>query len=204
MEINKPVSMMYFDFIVKDKINTVIEAGVFDGWTTINLANKLCSKVYSFEPCYSEYLKGYKGSKYHEKIAINPNIKVYPLGLYSHRTKLKFQKEEIFAHSRVVGSGGNCEIDTISIDEFVKENGIKVDYIKVDTEGSEMPILVGAKETILRDRPQLAIGAYHGWQQLIEIPVYLHNTLIDYVFNVANYSGKQCETILYCIPKELL
>lgn len=100
-------------------------------------------------------------------------------------------------------SGANCCIETTSIDDFAQAKKLKIDYIKIDTEGSEIPILQGAQKTILKDRPQLSIAAYHSWQQLIEVPVFLHEWLIDYRFYVSNYSGKQHETILYCIPKEI-
>jgi len=50
------------------------------------------------------------------------------------------------------------EVAAISIDEFVAENSIeKIDFIRCDTEGSEMLILKGASKTLEKHKPSLLI-----------------------------------------------
>ena len=62
------------------------------------------------------------------------------------------------------------EVRTISIDDFVSQNHIKrIDFIRCDTEGSEMLILRGAVKTIEKHKPNL----------LIEI----HNDALKNIFN---------------------
>lgn len=47
------------------------------------------------------------------------------------------------------------EVKAISVDEFVSKNDIKsVDFIRCDTEGSEMLILNGATNTIEKHKPK--------------------------------------------------
>ena len=49
-----------------------------------------------------------------------------------------------------------------TIDKFVLDNNLKkVDFIKMDTEGYEKQVILGAKETIKRFKPVLALSAYH-------------------------------------------
>ncbi len=61
-----------------------------------------------------------------------------------------------------VGARGACEVSTRSIDDLVSEAGLdRVDYIKMDVEGSEAAALRGAAQTIRRFRPKLGISAYH-------------------------------------------
>ena len=43
----------------------------------------------------------------------------------------------------------NC----ISIDEYVEENSVKPDFIKIDAESSEYKILIGMKRTVTRFHP---------------------------------------------------
>lgn len=200
----QPYKQMYFDRIVPSDIKTVIEAGVFIGDTTLRFAQVFDAEVHAFEPCYEEFKQGYKGQCYYNQILNDPRITVHPIGLHKTSGKVKFNKEEIFAHSGVRENGA-IEIEVTSIDEYVSSRNLKVDFIKIDTEGSEIPILEGALKTIVRDRPQLAIASYHGWQQLIEVPVMMHNLLEDYTFFVINYhpQAQQAETIFYCIPNEL-
>jgi FkbM family methyltransferase len=50
------------------------------------------------------------------------------------------------------------EVAAISIDEFVTENNIeKIDFIRCDTEGSEMLILKGGSKTLEKNKPNLLI-----------------------------------------------
>ncbi len=62
------------------------------------------------------------------------------------------------------------EVAAITVDEFVKKNSLsKIDFIRCDTEGSEMLILKGAKNTIETNKPSL----------LVEI----HSNALKEVFN---------------------
>ena len=97
------------------------------------------------------------------------------------------------------------KIKTIDIDTFKKKNNIqKVDFIKMDIEGAELPAIRGAKETIKTDRPQLAISIYHSNDDFVNIPQYLANELENYTLRLGHYSYNHCETVLYAIPDELL
>lgn len=56
----------------------------------------------------------------------------------------------------------NVALSAITIDEFVEQNNLKqVDFIKADIEGAERDMLVGAKNTLKRFAPKLAICTYH-------------------------------------------
>ncbi|MDE6112533.1 MAG: FkbM family methyltransferase, partial [Bacteroidales bacterium] len=58
----------------------------------------------------------------------------------------------------VVESG----IAVTTIDAFVKEHDLqRVDFIKADIEGAERDMLRGARETLKRFAPKLAICTYH-------------------------------------------
>lgn len=51
------------------------------------------------------------------------------------------------------------EIETISLDEFLETNPVdRVDFIKLDIEGSELKALLGARKTIERFKPALMLG----------------------------------------------
>ena len=53
------------------------------------------------------------------------------------------------------------KVDITSIDDYVKENGLKIGFIKTDVEGFEQQLLKGAINTIKRDKPVLSISIYH-------------------------------------------
>jgi hypothetical protein len=61
------------------------------------------------------------------------------------------------------GAGaGARDVELVTIDDWVERSGVdRVDYIKVDAEGSDLGVLRGAEATLRRWRPALAITTYH-------------------------------------------
>lgn len=116
------------------------------------------SSWYSFEPI-QEAVNALK-----ENLLINEidNVRVIEMAAsnFSGKTILRMPTMDAWGLSTL---GANVlrfktaierEIDCINLDSFVKENNIaKVDFMKLDTEGSELFILLGAQELIMRDQP---------------------------------------------------
>ncbi|MEM1671529.1 MAG: FkbM family methyltransferase [Archaeoglobaceae archaeon] len=74
-----------------------------------------------------------------------------------------------------------------TIDKFVEETNIeKVDFIKIDTEGYEREIIKGAKETIRKFKPKMAISAYHLPDDKEKIPELILSIRDDYRFKLVN------------------
>lgn len=70
---------------------------------------------------------------------------------------------------------------TVSIDDFVIRNGIsKIDFIKMDIEGTELKALMGGEETIRRFKPKLAISIYHSLDDFVAIPKWILDLELGY------------------------
>ena len=90
-------------------------------------------------------------------------------------------------------------IETITIDTFSNHRNLeKVDFIKMDIEGSEIPALIGATHTIKQHKPKLAISAYHKWDDLLLIPQLIHNIREDYKYYLDCTTGFGGEAVLFC------
>lgn len=90
------------------------------------------------------------------------------------------------------------QVKTISIDDFVKQKKMeKVDFIKMDIEGSELKALYGAEHTIKKHKPKLAISLYHKPEDFITIPVYLNNLSLGYEFFLDHFTSIHWETVLF-------
>ncbi|MCP4658507.1 MAG: FkbM family methyltransferase [bacterium] len=58
--------------------------------------------------------------------------------------------------------GGSTQVEALRIDEIVDELALeRIDFIKMDIEGAERHALAGAKQTLVRFKPRLALCIYH-------------------------------------------
>ena len=79
---------------------------------------------------------------------------------------------------------GNIEIETISLDSYVKDKNLNVGLIKLDIEGYGLKALEGAKETIKNFKPILLISIYHNGEEFFEIKDYIKQLNPHYNFIV--------------------
>ncbi len=194
----------YSDFINPKNISVYLDGGLFEGYTTSLMIKNLFNDnqnihIYGFEPLKDIFENS------HFKTNIESSCKFTPIykALWNKKTTLNFCVQGT-ASKILENSNADVKVETISIDEFVKENKIyKVDFIKLDIEGAEIEAIAGAAMTIARDRPQLAISIYHKKEHLYEIPLLLNEMCKDYNFRLGRYDLNIAETILYAIPKEI-
>jgi len=91
---------------------------------------------------------------------------------------------------------------TISIDDFVEQKGLqKVDFIKMDIEGTEPIALQGAIKTIKKYKPKLAIAIYHSMDDFVNIPKWILDLDLDYEIFIGHYTIHAEETICFARQK---
>jgi len=196
----------YLDFIDKNSIKTIISAGAYDAGTSLLFLDRLknVEKIYAFEPMYDKF----KCELNDSIIAESGKVEIIKKGVFDKSGEISFVECD---NSSAADIGGiwnpsiTINIQTISIDDFIKEKNIKkVDFIKMDVEGCELAALKGAKKTIIKHHPQLAICIYHSYEELFDIPNYLYKLLPNYKFEVYHYSLNNIwESVLYGIPDEV-
>lgn len=202
----------YLEYINKDAIKTIFDAGFCNGIQSLAFKKHFrnLKKLYAFEPMYEKF----KDENYDFFIQKENFVKIIPMGLWNESKELEFcENIASKSASRIKGSKGIAErkpnetiikIKTTTIDETKDiEQTEKIDFIKMDIEGAELPALKGGEKTLLKDRPQLAISIYHSIDDFCSIPLYLHGLLKNYTFKIGHYSYDLCETVLYAIPNEL-
>jgi len=85
------------------------------------------------------------------------------------------------------------QFSTTTIDDY----GVKVDYIKMDIEGAELSALNGAAKTIARDKPRLAISAYHKPDDLWVLTDKILELRPDYTLSFGHHTPIQWESVIY-------
>ena len=69
----------------------------------------------------------------------------------------------------------------------------------MDVEGAELSTLKGAKETIKKYKPRLAVCVYHKLEDILEIPQYILSLDPSYRLYMRNYESFGLETVLYAV-----
>jgi FkbM family methyltransferase len=92
----------------------------------------------------------------------------------------------------------NGTVLTLTIDDLVVQEGLpRVDFIKMDIEGAELPALKGAVRTLQRFRPKLAICVYHNLMDLFEIPEFILSLGLGYRLFLRHFTIHSEETVLF-------
>jgi FkbM family methyltransferase len=84
-----------------------------------------------------------------------------------------------------VSASAACEerVQTIRLDDYVARSNLnRVDFVKMDIEGAEMPALRGAINTIRHFKPKLALCLYHKPDDVLTIPAFIESTGVPYDF----------------------
>lgn len=202
-----PRNDCYLDdvFINNYKSGLYIDAWSYNADFVTFLKNKVDiskSKFYIFEP----------NNNFYQKIVDNLdksiNYKVYDVALCDREDKMEFVRLP-FSTSHIVNKKYNAYndtmesyidiVDTKTLDSIVWNE--KVTGIKVDIEWAEFSMLVGATNTIKRDRPIILIAIYHRWDDMFQLQNYLMELNLNYKFYIRHYSLSVAKTILYCIPQ---
>ena len=85
-----------------------------------------------------------------------------------------------------------------TLDQLVENGEIKrVDFLKLDIEGSEPQALRGAACTLRQFKPKLAISIYHDFNHFHEIISLLKEMDLGYCFYIDHYTIYTAETVLY-------
>ncbi|XOB61069.1 FkbM family methyltransferase [Campylobacterota bacterium DY0563] len=180
----------YFDKEIIPNIKNIcfVDGGGYVGDTIPNIVNNFpdYKKIYSIEP-----------NKLHiniakKKFADIPNIEFIECGL---------SNKKIMAEDNI--SLNNCDhnynaLNTDTLDNIIKD---KVDFIKMDIEGAEQAAIEGAKQTIKKFKPILAICIYHKAEDWYKIPQMVLSIDSGYKLYLRHYMEGIYETVLYFVPK---
>jgi FkbM family methyltransferase len=141
----------------------VIDAGAFQGILTNAFALQVgeFGRVLAFEP------DARNRERTLENLKLNGSpmcVDVIPKGLWDSETEIEFCERGALGSSAFwEGPGGRkVKICTTTLDRAVEERGLnRVDFVKMNIEGSEIRALQGAMQTIQRFKPNFAISSDH-------------------------------------------
>lgn len=191
---SKEKSLQYFDstIIKLTKTEVFLDGGAFNGDTIrnfINKTNNYFNKVIAFEPDKAnfELLSHYvnKGDS---------RIKIFKAGVGDREGVVSFSNEGNI-QSRIIQTNNSYKINIVPIDKFIEP----LTYIKLDIEGYDKQAIKGARITIKRYKPKLAICAYHYLTDLWDVPLLIKKINQNYKLFLRHHGEFLYDTVCYAI-----
>lgn len=178
-----PLEILNFDSYEKESLDMVlrlVKAGftVFDiganiGWYTINIAKaKKGVKLFSFEPIpktFRELAQNLKINRISTPIKSESTARIFNFGFSNRQGEMIFycyKEGPGNASMRNLSKKKNVErikCQVVRMDDFIEKKKIKVDFIKCDVEGAELPVIQGGLVSIKRDKPIIFVEMLRKW-----------------------------------------
>ncbi|BBH45071.1 FkbM family methyltransferase [Pseudomonas sp. KU43P] len=170
-----------------------IDCGAYVGDTVAEMreAGVAFASVACFEPNLENYaalVESVRGLD-----AVN-----FPCGVSDRNRQVGFDGA-LGAGGHLVESGGET-VTCVRIDDALP--GFAPNLIKMDIEGEEPAALEGARQTLARHRPNLAISIYHRAEHLWSIFEQLHGYGLNYRFYLRCHAHSTFDTVLYALSSE--
>jgi FkbM family methyltransferase len=173
----------------------VVDAGAFTGEVSIVFSKSVGpnGRIYAFDPvenhievCKLNFSRpGYE------------NIVLFPFAVGERSIEAPTVRTSEY-NPGYRPSASNVPIATRRIDDLVIDREItRIDFLKMDVEGSEMAALRGAEASIRRFRPKLALSIYHKPNDFFDIIDFVHGLGLGYALFVDQHTIYEEETILY-------
>jgi FkbM family methyltransferase len=121
-------------------------------------------------------------------------IFLHPEGLWNEPLTISYSVEK----SQSTIGAGDARGQVVRLDDAV--GNTRVTFLKMDIEGAELKALEGARETILANKPKLAICVYHHFKDLWEIPLFIKSLVPEYRIFFRHHTKLEYETVCYALP----
>ena len=141
-------------------------------------------KIFAFEPVKETF------GILETNIALNQlldKVVLYNAAVGSQTSKAKikeFDSKNIGATSLVLDENGS--ISVLKIDDL-SFDGEKIDFIKIDTEGFEIEVLKGAKNTIMKNRPVIFVESFKDKYPIVKEILESYGYKLEQEVNAVNF-----------------
>ncbi len=172
----------------------VLDVGACEGLFAFRLLKqRQAARVISFEPA--------QASVRYTRLAAEANgvaagLTVEPIAVGRHSGRVSFVQEpsrpEAYHVSATGAAGAGAAVDCVSLDDYCAARQLVLtprDLIKIDAEGSDFDVLLGAERVIRAGKPQIAVTTYHKPQHVFEMVDWLRKIEPAYRLRVKGFSS---------------
>ncbi len=177
----------------------IVDVGAYDGDSAVAYLKRLGgeARVSALEPLPQNR------AALETTIATHPfggRIAAVPFGAGAAPMSAEIDSEDegVDARATLRGKpGARAAIRIETLDRLFAED--PVDFIKIDIEGHDPAALEGARTILNRDKPGLAIAAYHAPDHLWTIPALVDRLCPGYRIHVGHHPAAAYECELFCV-----
>ena len=183
------------DFITQSM--RFVDGGAFDGDTVRQLRVRECDveALLAFEPDpanFARLVATIGANRSLESVAV-------PVGLAASLDLVSFEADG--TSGAAANDRGLARVLCVSLDAI--SGAWSPTHIKLDIEGAEFSAIEGMRSILHRNRPRLAVSAYHDprdhWRLLLQLGKATHR----YRFYMRTYGERTFDTVIYGIPDDL-
>jgi FkbM family methyltransferase len=172
----------------------VFDIGAHIGLVTLPMSQVVAGEVYAFEPATANRNHLQHHLRYNK--ITNVKVQSFLVGIDTH-SKVEFfeQPQATGMNSRVLKKNHHLyekvERDQVSLDDFCLRENITPDVIKIDVEGAEYDVLVGAEQTLKNNAPVIYLSIHPKELSLMGQSV---DKVINYLsgLNYFSYDDNNC------------
>lgn len=173
----------------------IIDGGAYTGDSLRNIGRQgyAFGAIYAFEPDLENF------AALRQTLAsaeFGDERSLWPCGVWSKTCRLNFSSGG--GPSSQLSESGSASVPVVALDDVL--HGQQINLIKLDIEGAELDALEGAKKIIERQRPGLAICAYHQPQHLWTFPAWVADLQLGYRMYLRSHEHNTFDTVLYAFP----
>jgi FkbM family methyltransferase len=171
----------------------LIEGGAYDGDSIRHFLARSGGRyreIVAFEPDAENF------ARLEEFTRPMPNVRPVCKGLSDMNGILRFATGEGMASH--LDAEGAAEVAVCRLDDEVDA---PVTFLKLDIEGAEIAALAGARETITRHSPKMAVAIYHRPDDILTIPAVLEALDRPQRLYLRHHSGFHYDTTMFAIPE---
>ncbi len=167
-----------------DSYRTYCDVGAYDGDTirTMMTHCRYLARVHAIEPDRRNFRKL---NDFAEQVADKIQLTLHHCAAWDRNETLWFDD----SGNRNAGWNPDAKkrvaVPGVPLDDMLQQE--RVDYIKYDVEGSDLPALLGSERTIRADRPDLLLSLYHRTEDLFVLPLRLHEMCPAYRLKIRRY-----------------
>ena len=176
-----------------------VDCGAYDGDTLVSFLAQPqpgFQKIIAFEPDPASFVRL---TQRVSALPVRNSITLHRAAVGAKNGTVRFSGDG--PPAACMGSG-DSEVDCVKLDGVLQNEAVS--YLKMDIEGAELDALAGARRTIERCAPVLAICSYHKQDDVWKIPLLIRSINPEYRFFLRPHLIEVWDLVCYGIPERRL